>query len=724
MALLGVLHRTRAAAVAVAATFAAIAVITAMQLLPLPTCDAARAQPFRVHGSPYPAPSKGAIATCGGPLYAYDSSSLSASQIVTMQTLQGGLARQCPRLFRVGTDVGMAPVWLADLEQRWGVTVEASPSDFGGLLKLFKGDVAGYVTYSAASSDTVNVAVSYAAALSTSPAGVVVAVELGDVAALTTALGSGASHLVAAENRTYADVLKDHPISTDFNTRIFDLQDPSKSGCLVDWATFAGALHYWDSTPNLSDPTSKAVFAAAQAPAAMFGWGTSEGNSVDSMSGVGMYIHASDFAHNLATLACFDAADLQQKRSDVAVEAAAARRGGAGAPAAAVARKHTVSFLMTDGDNVQWLLNDFADPGGKWFGSTDRGKVPLGWTMSPAMAELAPSVLSSFYRNMSTMDAFIAAPSGVGYAIPGKFPHTQSEQSGDGRDGTNGSDPSLQAFTDLTSSFLGKADMSVVNYIADSNCAPECTDPMLAHDNIDSVLLYYGGGYVGGNGLIQWSAQGKPVIAGRYALWGSPGSGFDDPVSLTRKLRALPKDPRDPQAYSLIPVHVWTHNVSDVVAAAGLLGGDFFDVVTPEELVSRVSANVYHDCASAPKATGPYAASCSGGADSCGALTNAVCKGEGGSSVTNPFFDHTVCQGNAVNNCFGWLQCVGEPCACPAAPTGSYAQSCTGCRVECGRLVGCDCGGTAVPTFDYSVCSELSVAVCYGALLCQGQPCQ
>jgi hypothetical protein len=72
---------------------------------------------------------------------------------------------------------------------------------------------------------------------------------------------------------------------------------------------------------------------------------------------------------------------------------------------------------MTDGDNVQWLLNDFAAPGGPWFGSPGRGSMPLGWTMSPAMGELAPSVLAALYRNATPgMDNFVAAPSGVGCA--------------------------------------------------------------------------------------------------------------------------------------------------------------------------------------------------------------------------------------------------------------------------------------------------------------------
>eukprot|EP00666_Eupelagonemidae_sp_cell4sb_P006472 gene6472-4735_t len=47
---------------------------------------------------------------------------------------------------------------------------------------------------------------------------------------------------------------------------------------------------------------------------------------------------------------------------------------------------------MTDGDNVQWLLNDFFT-GSKWLGAAEVGQAPLGFTISPALAALAPAAL-------------------------------------------------------------------------------------------------------------------------------------------------------------------------------------------------------------------------------------------------------------------------------------------------------------------------------------------
>jgi GxGYxYP putative glycoside hydrolase C-terminal domain len=108
---------------------------------------------------------------------------------------------------------------------------------------------------------------------------------------------------------------------------------------------------------------------------------------------------------------------------------------------------------------------------------------------------------------------------------------------------------------------------------------------------------------------------------------------------------SLPNDPRDPNSYSLIPVHVWSRNVSDVVATASYLGSDYFDVVTPDEFVAKLSASVFHDCANAPSPSGPYSQSCSGGSVVCGSLTGVRCRDDSGDTVTNPFFDYTACSG-------------------------------------------------------------------------------
>jgi len=88
------------------------------------------------------------------------------------------------------------------------------------------------------------------------------------------------------------------------------------------------------------------------------------------------------------------------------------------------AHHHTIHALWcesADGDNVQWLLNDFTTQP-LWWASPSRGTVPLGWTLSPALVDLAPVVAAYLNASASATDDFVAAPSGLGYTYPDIFP--------------------------------------------------------------------------------------------------------------------------------------------------------------------------------------------------------------------------------------------------------------------------------------------------------------
>ena len=93
------------------------------------------------------------------------------------------------------------------------------------------------------------------------------------------------------------------------------------------------------------------------------------------------------------------------------------------------------------------------------------------------------------------------------------------------------------------------------------------------------------------NGKIDF-VNDKPVVGGRFNLW-SPD--FFDVQGLVKALQTVPNltDRSSSYGYSVIPVHAWSHNVSDVKAAADLLRADGrFDIVKPTELLARVNKYV------------------------------------------------------------------------------------------------------------------------------------
>ena len=77
-----------------------------------------------------------------------------------------------------------------------------------------------------------------------------------------------------------------------------------------------------------------------------------------------------------------------------------------------------VSFTISDGDNLQYSQHRMKDI---WRDAA-RGTLPIGWTLSPALAETAP-LLAQYYQTTATPnDEFIAGPSGSGYMFPSHWP--------------------------------------------------------------------------------------------------------------------------------------------------------------------------------------------------------------------------------------------------------------------------------------------------------------
>ena len=85
-------------------------------------------------------------------------------------------------------------------------------------------------------------------------------------------------------------------------------------------------------------------------------------------------------------------------------------------PAPALARdKIYVCFTMSDGDNLPVVS------GGNWpqlWENPARGKLPMGWTVSPAASALIPGIVDYYYATATANETLMAAVSGIGYCYP------------------------------------------------------------------------------------------------------------------------------------------------------------------------------------------------------------------------------------------------------------------------------------------------------------------
>jgi len=81
-------------------------------------------------------------------------------------------------------------------------------------------------------------------------------------------------------------------------------------------------------------------------------------------------------------------------------------------------KKIYVTFYITDGDNLQF---DYSFK--KFWDDPNRGKIPIAWTISPFLVDVAPFIAWYYVSTASENDTFISGPSGAGYWYPCSNPN-------------------------------------------------------------------------------------------------------------------------------------------------------------------------------------------------------------------------------------------------------------------------------------------------------------
>ena len=77
-----------------------------------------------------------------------------------------------------------------------------------------------------------------------------------------------------------------------------------------------------------------------------------------------------------------------------------------------------LSLTMVEGDNIQYDQHRMRQ---MWDDPT-RGQVPLGWSVSVLLMDIAPAMLSYYQQTQTENDLLMAGPSGAGYTYPVMWP--------------------------------------------------------------------------------------------------------------------------------------------------------------------------------------------------------------------------------------------------------------------------------------------------------------
>lgn len=468
---------------------------------------------------------------------------LSEADRVLVATLQGLAAKTSSEQIFI-EEGGATTTWKKYLNSRYGVTLKDFTSAYE-LLAYFKKsiNIEGYVLYNRTSNPR----------------------------SLTVASGlCGPLNAIAVDKHQ-----KNMVVSSGVNKCIMDVSDRDEKWAynkypnaynkqfaaelsqvlnhhLRDYVSLTNCFVFYDGDAPSAWRTE--VLQGVQREGYLIGGGPDEFGRISNNSEQGVPMIGADMASNLSTLSSiYSTTGLKQiaNSDDVTTEADV----------------HYVSFMFTDGDNVAydlWTMHDvFSDP--------LRGTIPVGYTISPWLYDLAPSVLRWYYENKTQNDYFICGPSGCGYVYPTML------SAGD----------HTTDFIDNCNEIAGATGLNMINVIdyGGVNNMP-LWNKFLAQPNIDAII--YTGYAEDSNGSIKFSDNDKPVIEAGDLLWG--GLAGEENGLITRT-NAKPTDPTKTAGYTLVVVHVWSKGYSDIKKVV-----DGFNskvrVVTPEKFVKLVKKNL------------------------------------------------------------------------------------------------------------------------------------
>ncbi len=325
-----------------------------------------------------------------------------------------------------------------------------------------------------------------------------------------------------------------------FNRRILCTQDPKKPHARA-LAIAQNAFTTYGSSEPLSS-----VMAWLEPLSPILGWnGGDEFESTDLSSLFGQFQTASDWCMNLPVLMAgsesitnpppqhiFDPKKIDWNDS-----------------------RSAVSFISTDGDNVQWLQGNFFHHPNYW-ANPHRGEIPFGWSTCFAhLSQLSPQAIDYAVETQTANDSFIEW--GGGYYYPDHFARNRSSRW-----------DLLATHARRTWHLMQKSHTQIIGFNVTKFDSPDtrraCQVFASQTDHLLGILLFQYAPYEAGAGNSFWVKDSLgnevPVLSARYSIWehSNDRRRSGTPAKVAREIiQTIQKKPTTPR-YDWIITHAWS----------------------------------------------------------------------------------------------------------------------------------------------------------------------
>lgn len=317
-----------------------------------------------------------------------------AAEMYLFASLKGLVNRIKPRIFSYeGNASGEGPyTWLQSLDLKW-----SEPADKWDLITKYRKEVSGLIVYDTAQIHTVNLATVLAKSK-----GALIASPL--LLSKLTAPPYNLPVLVDLRGK-FVSKLEVYQLLYDTywpqvdHRLLIGLNPNAHKAALREYAVALGAAVVWLDPKVSGESELLDKFLSSMSPGASFmGWWPEEAPGITRASKYGIATIASDWCFNLTV---FSGTSRIIHIKPIP-------------PKPVLRNKIYVAFILSDGDNLQFTEHLMR----KLWNNPDRGKVPMGWTVSPAMLDAMPGVLNYYSQTSTSNDNLISGPSGYGYTYP------------------------------------------------------------------------------------------------------------------------------------------------------------------------------------------------------------------------------------------------------------------------------------------------------------------
>lgn len=248
------------------------------------------------------------------------------------------------------------------------------------------------------------------------------------------------------------------------------------------------------------------------------------------------------------------------------------------------------SFFLSDGDNVQWMINSFRNT--KYYFNPDNlsTKISFGIPVSN-LSTMIPNLLTTLLAEQSPVNSIIDF-GGNGYFYGDDFAANVDRST------------LLNNHAQVVADNMRQRRVKILGLFCNdvnSDASKEAYQAYISkNDQLIGIVSVQYTPYAGGKGNVMWFKNSKginiPVITTRYSIWNMGGTNGNDegtPAFVAKKINELSIN--STSTFSLVAVHAWS-GFSDIGASTSLTdenkNGTFYGATPVSWCVSRLNKKV------------------------------------------------------------------------------------------------------------------------------------